>query len=537
MFDGTRSSVVPGDVALAAQSCAMVVAPPPQRTSCGPDDIVMAPFSPIPGSTARYALATIVNHRQDGQIDLKFAPETIHYAETELGTTFAVANTVVHRVDRATVDHTFQVGDAVFAVYYSSGHRRWYHATVKDSITCGVSSQCVFPFVYDGKIYTTCTEADSKDRPWCATTANYDIDGKYKYCKDFNKTCPDDAARFIEIAWPDGDTSQTLHGNWNLYTRHPGNCGTSTEATTTSTTTTIPETTTTTTTTKTTTTTTTVTTPTPAIDTTGSTFKCSLQCINGGTCVLIKNNCSDITAPFDTPVCDCGAPAADTCFYGARCDSKIICNSLFEAQAKSCNAFVPQGRGGVDSRDVCHTATIAPSLCTAAADADKKSGSGVLVGSGIPTVSSTTATEDVGASRTGMSTDTTTAIIIAAVLILLCLATVGVLTLHRRRKAAKHGELLSSANNAQALSTPQPTPGVADSGADINTYAVPIDVNISRRSSMAEDDYNYHEVLQQPNVDTYTELDSTLPRLPELSQAPSVHMYETLKHDGLAVPG
>lgn len=94
---------------------------------------------------------------------------------------------------------------------------------------------------------------------------------------------------------------------------------------------------------------------------------CSLQCINGGTCVLVKKDCSDPTAPFDTPVCDCGAPAADSCFYGERCESKIICASPFGAQAKSCNAFVPQGRGGVAASDVCHPAAAAPTLCTAAA--------------------------------------------------------------------------------------------------------------------------------------------------------------------------
>ena len=33
---------------------------------------------------------------------------------------------------------------------------------------------------------------------------------------------------------------------------------------------------------------------------------CPLACINGGRCVLARADCSDLTAPFDTPTCDCG---------------------------------------------------------------------------------------------------------------------------------------------------------------------------------------------------------------------------------------
>ncbi|CAH3033992.1 unnamed protein product, partial [Pocillopora meandrina] len=40
---------------------------------------------------------------------------------------------------------------------------------------------CHFPFVYDGKMYTTCTTQDST-KPWCATTYNYDVDKQWGYC-------------------------------------------------------------------------------------------------------------------------------------------------------------------------------------------------------------------------------------------------------------------------------------------------------------------------------------------------------------------
>uniref|UniRef100_A0A8C7A7Y5 Epididymal sperm binding protein 1 n=1 Tax=Nothoprocta perdicaria TaxID=30464 RepID=A0A8C7A7Y5_NOTPE len=44
-------------------------------------------------------------------------------------------------------------------------------------------SPCVFPFIYKGKTYTSCTKVDSsKEIPWCATTSNYDQNAKWKYC-------------------------------------------------------------------------------------------------------------------------------------------------------------------------------------------------------------------------------------------------------------------------------------------------------------------------------------------------------------------
>lgn len=44
------------------------------------------------------------------------------------------------------------------------------------------SADCVFPFAYKGQIYETCTTIDNENKPWCATTANYDRDRKWGRC-------------------------------------------------------------------------------------------------------------------------------------------------------------------------------------------------------------------------------------------------------------------------------------------------------------------------------------------------------------------
>lgn len=40
---------------------------------------------------------------------------------------------------------------------------------------------CVFPFKYKGKTYEECI-TEEKNRPWCATTENYQGDGKWGFC-------------------------------------------------------------------------------------------------------------------------------------------------------------------------------------------------------------------------------------------------------------------------------------------------------------------------------------------------------------------
>ena len=41
---------------------------------------------------------------------------------------------------------------------------------------------CVFPFIYRGKRYNTCTRANSR-RLWCSNTPNYDTDKMFGYCR------------------------------------------------------------------------------------------------------------------------------------------------------------------------------------------------------------------------------------------------------------------------------------------------------------------------------------------------------------------
>ncbi|ETE57306.1 Epididymal sperm-binding protein 1, partial [Ophiophagus hannah] len=53
---------------------------------------------------------------------------------------------------------------------------QWKYCATKDT------HPCVFPFIYHGKSYNSCTEVDSPNHPWCATTANYDKSPQWKYC-------------------------------------------------------------------------------------------------------------------------------------------------------------------------------------------------------------------------------------------------------------------------------------------------------------------------------------------------------------------
>lgn len=49
-------------------------------------------------------------------------------------------------------------------------------------------AMCHFPFIFEGKSYTTCTtEGRTDDLPWCATTADYGRDKKYGFCPSERK--------------------------------------------------------------------------------------------------------------------------------------------------------------------------------------------------------------------------------------------------------------------------------------------------------------------------------------------------------------
>lgn len=43
------------------------------------------------------------------------------------------------------------------------------------------SDCCVFPFIYHGRRYNSCTKVRSR-RPWCSLTSSYDKDKLYGYC-------------------------------------------------------------------------------------------------------------------------------------------------------------------------------------------------------------------------------------------------------------------------------------------------------------------------------------------------------------------
>ncbi|XP_029769691.1 epididymal sperm-binding protein 1-like [Terrapene carolina triunguis] len=52
-----------------------------------------------------------------------------------------------------------------------------------------VSPSCTFPFIYKGKSYSACTRDGTKSRlRWCATTMSYDTDGRWRFCSmmDYN---------------------------------------------------------------------------------------------------------------------------------------------------------------------------------------------------------------------------------------------------------------------------------------------------------------------------------------------------------------
>uniref|UniRef100_A0A8C6Y9B6 Uncharacterized protein n=1 Tax=Naja naja TaxID=35670 RepID=A0A8C6Y9B6_NAJNA len=52
---------------------------------------------------------------------------------------------------------------------------------ILSSFTISDTPSCVFPFIYHGKSYYSCTKVDSQNHPWCATTANYDKSPQWKY--------------------------------------------------------------------------------------------------------------------------------------------------------------------------------------------------------------------------------------------------------------------------------------------------------------------------------------------------------------------
>uniref|UniRef100_A0ACB8EUU1 Uncharacterized protein n=1 Tax=Sphaerodactylus townsendi TaxID=933632 RepID=A0ACB8EUU1_9SAUR len=62
------------------------------------------------------------------------------------------------------------------------------------------SPRCIFPFIYKGKSYSSCTsEGMSDGKLWCSTTSTYDVDKKWVYC---NITGPDTSEEGPSCVFP-----------------------------------------------------------------------------------------------------------------------------------------------------------------------------------------------------------------------------------------------------------------------------------------------------------------------------------------------
>nr|XP_016851307.1 PREDICTED: epididymal sperm-binding protein 1 isoform X2 [Anolis carolinensis] len=67
---------------------------------------------------------------------------------------------------------------------YDKGHR-WKPCYEKEHGGNTDGQPCVFPFVYKGRKFYTCTDEHVRPRMfWCATTNNFDKDRKWSYCAD-----------------------------------------------------------------------------------------------------------------------------------------------------------------------------------------------------------------------------------------------------------------------------------------------------------------------------------------------------------------
>ncbi|XP_034279017.1 epididymal sperm-binding protein 1-like isoform X1 [Pantherophis guttatus] len=63
--------------------------------------------------------------------------------------------------------------------------RLWKQCAVTEYGGNSGGKPCVFPFLYMSHVYYTCTaKSDRKGQFWCSTTGNYDKDKKWSYCAD-----------------------------------------------------------------------------------------------------------------------------------------------------------------------------------------------------------------------------------------------------------------------------------------------------------------------------------------------------------------
>ncbi|XP_069089770.1 seminal plasma protein BSP-30 kDa-like [Pleurodeles waltl] len=56
--------------------------------------------------------------------------------------------------------------------------RRWIECYNRDA---AINPDCVFPFIYKGVTYQSCTTKDYSTQ-WCATTSNYDLNRRWIQC-------------------------------------------------------------------------------------------------------------------------------------------------------------------------------------------------------------------------------------------------------------------------------------------------------------------------------------------------------------------
>ncbi|XP_043390818.1 matrix metalloproteinase-9-like [Chelonia mydas] len=76
------------------------------------------------------------------------------------------------------------------------------------------SLPCTFPFKYKGKSYSACTRDGSTDKQlWCATTSDYDKDGKWKFCTQKGESLSSVSRCLERVAAENAQTQDRLPAN------------------------------------------------------------------------------------------------------------------------------------------------------------------------------------------------------------------------------------------------------------------------------------------------------------------------------------